>query len=74
MFFNATITQTPGTNDKLYFLTPTYGFRPQAAMSCRCAEIKYDANGNEIGRYDPNAIAVPKDALKKHRLLWKELK
>ncbi|MGG7552557.1 T9SS type A sorting domain-containing protein [Chryseobacterium arthrosphaerae] len=65
MFFNATITQTPGANDRLYYLTPTYGFRPQAAMSCRCAEIKYDANGNEIGRYDPNAIAVPKDALKK---------
>ncbi|MFA6059086.1 MAG: T9SS type A sorting domain-containing protein [Taibaiella sp.] len=38
---------------------------PQAAMSCRCAKINYDANGNEIGRYDPNAIAVPHDALQK---------
>jgi hypothetical protein len=58
MLFNAVITQTPGTNDKLFYLTPTFGFRPQAAMSCRCAEIKYDANGNEIGRYDPNKIPV----------------
>lgn len=57
--------QTANANTGLYFLTPTFGFRPQAAMSCRCAEIKYDANGNEIGRYDPNAVAVPKDALKK---------
>lgn len=40
-------------------------FYPQAAMSCRCAKIEYDANGNEIGRYDPNAIAVPQDAQQK---------
>ncbi|HBV16941.1 T9SS type A sorting domain-containing protein [Chryseobacterium carnipullorum] len=42
-----------------------YPHYPQAAMSCRCAKIQYDGNGNEIGRYDPNAVAVPKDALKK---------
>ncbi|PIF43447.1 putative secreted protein (Por secretion system target) [Chryseobacterium sp. 52] len=65
MLFNAVITQTVGANDKLYYLTPTFGFRPQAAMSCRCAEIKYDANGNEIGRYEPFAIPVPKNALAK---------
>ncbi|WP_080777665.1 T9SS type A sorting domain-containing protein [Chryseobacterium phocaeense] len=65
MLFNAVITQTVGTNDKLYYLTPTFGFRPQAAMSCRCAEIKYDANGNEIGRYEPFAIPVPPNALAK---------
>jgi hypothetical protein len=65
MLFNAVITQTVGTTDKLYYLTPTFGFRPQAAMSCRCAEIKYDANGNEIGRYEPNAIPVPPNALAK---------
>jgi hypothetical protein len=32
-------------------------------MSCRCAKIQYDNTGKEIGRYDPNAIAVPHDAL-----------
>lgn len=62
MLFNAT---GGGTSDLLYTLVPTFGFRPQAAMSCRCAEIKYDANGNEIGRYDPNKIPVPQDALQK---------
>ena len=31
---------------------------PHQAMSCRCAKIQYDANGREIGRYDPNAIPV----------------
>ncbi|WP_343611757.1 T9SS type A sorting domain-containing protein [Chryseobacterium oranimense] len=65
MLFNAVITQTVGANDKLYYLTPTFGFRPQAAMSCRCAEIKYDANGKEIGRYEPFAIPVAPNALAK---------
>ena len=55
MLLNAT---GGGTSDLLYTLVPTFGFRPQTAMSCRCAEIKYDANGNEIGRYDPNKIPV----------------
>lgn len=57
--------QTANVNTGLYYLTPTFGFRPQAAMSCRCAEIKYDANGNEIGRYEPFAIPVPSNALAK---------
>ncbi|MBL1221972.1 T9SS type A sorting domain-containing protein [Chryseobacterium sp. L7] len=57
--------QTANANTGLYYLTPTFGFRPQAAMSCRCAEIKYDANGNEIGRYEPDAIPVPPNALAK---------
>ncbi|MFC7348664.1 T9SS type A sorting domain-containing protein [Chryseobacterium zhengzhouense] len=61
MLFNL----TGGTNDLLYTLAPTFGFRPQAAMSCRCAEIKYDANGNEIGRYEPGAIPVPPNANKR---------
>lgn len=43
-------------------LIPGAGASPQAAMSCRCAKIQYDADGNEIGRYDPNAIAVPQNA------------
>ena len=34
-------------------------------MSCRCAKIQYDAEGKEIPRYNPNAIAVPKDAFRK---------
>ncbi len=34
------------------------GVYPQAAMSCRCAKIQYDANGKEIGRYDPNVLPV----------------
>ncbi len=46
---------------KIYFLTPSYDFYPQAAMSCRCAKIEYDANGNEIGRYNPDVIAVPQN-------------
>jgi hypothetical protein len=33
-----------------------YPYYPQAAMSCRCAKINYDENGNEIGRYEPTAI------------------
>ena len=53
------------TSNPYYFLTPTFGFRPQAAMSCRCAEIKYDANGKEIGRYEPFAIPVAPNALAK---------
>lgn len=53
------------SSNPYYFLTPTFGFRSQAAMSCRCAEIKYDANGNEIGRYEPFAIPVPSNALAK---------
>lgn len=40
-------------------------FYPQAAMPCRCAKIEKDANGNEIGRYDPNAIAVPQNVTAK---------
>ncbi len=31
-------------------------FPPQSALSCRCAKIKYDNDGNEIGRYDPDVI------------------
>ncbi|CAM4935516.1 unnamed protein product [Rotaria socialis] len=42
-----------------------YPYYPQAAMSCRCAKIKYDGNGNEIGRYEPAAIEVPKNAMAK---------
>lgn len=62
MLFNTEITQASATqNDKLYFLTPTNLFRPQAAMSCRCSKIEYDANGKEIGRYEPFAIPVPKN-------------
>ncbi|MGG5209012.1 T9SS type A sorting domain-containing protein [Chryseobacterium sp. MIQD13] len=53
------------SSNPYYFLTPTFGFRPQAAMSCRCAEIKYDANGKEIGRYEPFAIPVAPTALAK---------
>ncbi|MCT2407844.1 T9SS type A sorting domain-containing protein [Chryseobacterium antibioticum] len=66
MLFNTEITQSsPLQNDKLYFLTPTNLFRPQAAMSCRCVKIEYDGNGNEIGRYEPFAIPVPQNALAK---------
>ncbi|MDP9958439.1 T9SS type A sorting domain-containing protein [Chryseobacterium lathyri] len=57
--------QTANANTGLYYLTPTFGFRQQAALSCRCSEIKYDANGNEIGRYEPFAIPVPQNALAK---------
>ena len=42
-----------------------YPYYPQAAMSCRCAKIKYDGNGNEIGRYEPTAMEVPKNATAK---------
>lgn len=48
-------------NVKLYYTTPSFTFRPQSAMSCRCAKIQYDGNGNEIGRYDPFVLAVPKN-------------
>ncbi|MCW3160418.1 T9SS type A sorting domain-containing protein [Chryseobacterium oryctis] len=66
MYFNAEITQSsPTQNNKLYYLTPTNLFRPQAAMSCRCAKIEYDANGKEIGRYEPFAIPVPQNATAK---------
>lgn len=51
MLFNIEITQSSGTtNENLFFLTPNNLFRPQAAMSCRCAKIEYHANGKEIGR------------------------
>ncbi|NML69349.1 T9SS type A sorting domain-containing protein [Chryseobacterium sp. RP-3-3] len=65
MLFNADVSPSTQSESSLYFLTPTFGFRPQAAMSCRCAEIKYDAYGNEIGRYEPFAIPVPQNALAK---------
>ncbi|UJR12429.1 hypothetical protein I4U23_016605 [Adineta vaga] len=42
-----------------------YPYYPQAAMPCRCAKIKYDGNGNEIGRYEPTATEVPKNATTK---------
>ncbi|RQO30448.1 hypothetical protein DBR32_12855 [Taibaiella sp. KBW10] len=38
------------------------GVAPHQAMACRCAKINYGSNGNEIGRYDPNAIPVPTGA------------
>lgn len=41
------------------------GRAPHQAMSCRCAKILYDANGREIGRYDPNAIPVPQNTIGK---------
>lgn len=53
MLFNVEITQNLGVDQKLFYLTPYHFFRPQVAMSCRCAKIEYDANGEEIGRYDP---------------------
>lgn len=62
ILFNANISQASSTqNNKLFFFTPSNSFRPQASMSCRCAKIEYDANGNEIGRYEPFAIAVTKN-------------
>ncbi|MGG5209011.1 T9SS type A sorting domain-containing protein [Chryseobacterium sp. MIQD13] len=62
MLFNTEIGQnSPTQNDRLFLLTPINLFRPQAAMSCRCAKIEYDGNGNEIGRYDPLVIPVPKN-------------
>lgn len=48
------------------------GVYPQAAMSCRCAKIQYDANGNEIGRYDPNAIPVPVNSGKQATTIFEE--
>lgn len=67
MYFNSEGGQTTTTSplNVIYYFTPTYDFNPQAGMSCRCSKIQYDGAGNEIARYDPNAIAVPKDALKK---------
>ncbi|MBW8522127.1 T9SS type A sorting domain-containing protein [Chryseobacterium chendengshani] len=65
MFFNADVSSTTQSESSLYFLTPSYVFKPQAAMSCRCAKIEYDANGNEIGRYNPDAIPVPPNANRK---------
>ncbi|WP_312766687.1 T9SS type A sorting domain-containing protein [Epilithonimonas sp.] len=65
MLFNADVSAATQSESSLYFLTPSYVFRPQAAMSCRCAKIEYDANGKEIGRYEPDAIPVPPDALQK---------
>lgn len=53
MLFNPEITQNLGPNQKLFFSTPTFNFRPSSAMSVRCAKIEYDANGKEKGRYDP---------------------
>ncbi|MFC6267001.1 T9SS type A sorting domain-containing protein [Frigoriflavimonas asaccharolytica] len=32
------------------------GIIPQGAIPCRCAKIQYDADGEEIGRYDPDAM------------------
>lgn len=54
-------TNNAETPENLFFFTPNYAFRPQAAMSCRCAKINYDVNKNEITRYEPFAIAVPKN-------------
>ncbi|CAF0915983.1 unnamed protein product [Adineta ricciae] len=45
-----------------FIMQTGYPYYPQAAMSCRCAKIKYDGNGSEIGRYEPTAIEVPKNA------------
>jgi len=58
--------------ERLFLFTPSYLFRPQAAMSCRCAKIQYDANGNEIGRYDPNAIPVPLNSGKQATTIFAE--
>ncbi|MBB6371636.1 T9SS type A sorting domain-containing protein [Chryseobacterium shigense] len=44
-----------------YAISTGNPYYPQTAMSCRCAKIKYDGNGNEIGRYEPLALAVPKN-------------
>lgn len=55
MLFNTEITRDAG-DLKLFYFTPTHTFRPQAAMSCRCAKIEYDEAGNEIGRYDPSKM------------------
>ncbi|XZF12995.1 T9SS type A sorting domain-containing protein [Chitinophagaceae bacterium MMS25-I14] len=51
---------TVGTQAKS-LLTVTGLFHPQTAMSCRCAKMNFDANGHEIGRYDPYAIPVPQN-------------
>lgn len=44
-----------------YALSTGYPYYPQTAISCRCAKIKYDGNGNEIGRYEPGTLEVPKN-------------
>lgn len=46
-------------------LTPGASSAPQAAMSCRCVKINYDDNGKEKGRYDPDTIQAPQDALQR---------
>lgn len=67
MYFNSEGGQTTTSSplNVIFYFTPTYDFNPQAAMSCRCAKIQYDAEGNEIPRYDPSAIPVPKNAMQK---------
>lgn len=72
MYFNSEI--STGINDKLYFLTPSFAYSPQTGMSCRCAKIQYDVEGKEIPRYDPSAVAVPKDALKKASDIFEKAK
>ncbi|KFF08242.1 T9SS type A sorting domain-containing protein [Chryseobacterium luteum] len=61
MYFNVEGGSQSPNPTLLYYLTPSYAFNPQAGMSCRCAKIQYDGNGNEIGRYDPFVLAVPKN-------------
>ncbi|GAA5093143.1 hypothetical protein GCM10023210_23070 [Chryseobacterium ginsengisoli] len=60
MYFFTEVNSAVNPTDLFYF-SPNYTFRPQAAMSCRCAKINYDANGKEITRYEPFVIAVPKN-------------
>ncbi len=55
MIFNTEITRDAG-NLKLFYFASTHNFRPQSAMSCRCAKIEYDEAGKEIGRYDPSKM------------------
>lgn len=64
ILFNTEISQV-SHDVKMYFFTPSFSFRPQSAMSCRCAKIQYDADGKEIPRYEPFAIPVPKNAVQK---------
>lgn len=66
MLFNTEISWNASfPNEKLFFFRPTQEFSPQAAMSCRCAKIFYDDNGKEKGRYDPDTMQVPQDALQR---------
>lgn len=46
------------------------GSAPHQAMSCRCAQIQYDASNKEIGRYDPNAIPVSQKSAEKATGQW----